>query len=129
MKLKFTVKFLLIAALIFGGLTLSAMLGYRNGKMHTHYVHKKVNAYNDLAKYMLARDIAVDLQKGEIQEAKCLADLEASRWRDTVKECIEDTSCEPFIRNHLPQLAPDLLNNEPPHFNYIRQCKSYSSDN
>lgn len=115
------------------GLTLGFYLGFqRSGTLNKHNeeVHKFVETFNTFAKYESARDIASALKKKDYENAKCLADLEASSDFDYVKKCIANKQCAPYIYDEVKKRTPEILSNTHSSFDYlykkdgIRRCDS-----
>jgi hypothetical protein len=113
------------------------ILGFYFGLQSSRVIHKKnyetyeaVETFNTFAKYEIARDIAGALKKKDYENAKCLADLEASSGFDYVKQCIDNKQCASYIYNDVKERTPEILNNTHTSFDYlykkngIRRCDS-----
>ena len=113
------------------------MLGFYFGLQRSNALHKHnykayeaVETFNTFARYEAARNIASALKKKDYENAKCLADLEASSGFDYVKQCIDNKQCAPYIYNDVKKRTPEILSNTHSSFDYlyekngIRRCDS-----
>ena len=115
--------------MLFLGLILGMLIGYKRGVAIVAYGYESVNNFNTFARYESARDIASALKKKDYETAKCLADLQASSGFDYVKECMENEQCAKYIGDDVKKRTPEILTNSHKSFDYlhvtngIRRCE------
>lgn len=72
-----------------------------------------------LGHYATYRDIALDINAGQIRKAKCNANLGASAMFDGVKDCLLEESCKARLQPFVLQSAPEISGSAPIAFEYI----------
>ena len=121
-------KYLQLILVLFLGLLIGFYIGFQRARIVFKYNYDAVETFNTFAKYEIARDIAISLKKKDYENAKCLADLEASSGFDYVKECIDDKQCAQYIYKDVKERTPEVLSNTHPNYDYlyvkngIRRC-------
>jgi hypothetical protein len=121
-------KYLHLFLVLIFGLILGFYLGYQREKNYLTYGYESVDKFNTFARYEVVRNIASALKNKDYENAKCLADLEASSGYDFVKQCIDNKQCSQYIYNDVKERAPEILRNTHSSFDYlyikngIRKC-------
>ena len=100
------------------------VFGFKNGQARIikSFITQteQADAEIELSHYMAYRDIATHIYKAEYPEAQYEAELMASAMLDAIKLCLAAQECAEFIKQKLPDRAPEILNNKPLPFTYIK---------
>lgn len=111
-------------AAFFGG----AIVGGRISNNYLSQEFEKANAPVILSHYEDYRDIAKSIKTGNLDNAKCSAELGASSNLDVVRACLADDHCKSSIEKEVRQRAPEIISGAPLDFDYkqregeVRRC-------
>ena len=123
-------KYLHLFLVLLSGLILGFCFGFQRTRAVLKNNYEAVQTFNMFANYETARDIASALKKKDYENAKCLADLEASSGFDDVKQCMDNKRCASYIYSEVNKRTPEILSNTHSSFDYlyekngIRRCDS-----
>lgn len=113
------------AVVFFGG----SIVGGRISKNYLSQEFEKANAPVLLSHYEDYRDIAKSIKTGNLDNAKCSAELGASSNLDAVRACLADEHCKASIEKEVRQRAPEIISGSPLGFEYkqregtVRRCE------
>lgn len=122
MKRKFLWTALWLLSLVFAflaGSTTGRQVALKSFAIETENANAGVN----LGHYVVYRDIAVDIKAGRSKEAKCKAEMIASSLFDGAKQCAGTTGCRDSIEKEARKMAPEVISNGPPAFDYVPAVK------
>ena len=80
---------------------------------------EKTNARLTVGQYRTYRDLAVDINAGRYERAKCIAELVASSMLDEIKACLANQGCRDSVEKNAREIAPETLGEAPLGFVYV----------
>jgi hypothetical protein len=113
------------AAAFFGG----SVVGGKVSKSYLYQEFEKANAEIMLSHYVQFRDFAKSVKTGNLDNAKCSAELGASSNLDAIRTCLKNNYCKAAIEKEVSQQAPEIISGSPLAFDYkpadgaIRRCE------
>lgn len=125
-------KYLHLVLVLILGLMFGLYFGYHQALSVLKQQFDTVKTLNELARYVITRDIAIALKKKNYDLAKCLTDLEASHQYDNVRQCMDNKRCSTYILKDVKERTPEILSNKHSSFDYlsvkhgIRRCDKSS---
>lgn len=102
------------------GLLIAFLVGFYLAQNIFVQSYKEEYAFNTFVRYEISRDIATSLKNGDYRLAKCQADLEASSGFDYLKKCVADKQCSSYISNDVQERTPEILDETPLTFDYLK---------
>lgn len=100
-----------------------SVLGGRISKAYLSQEFEKVNAPISLFHYVQFRDLVKSINTGELDTAKCGAELGASSNLDDVKACLASDYCKDSIVNEVRKKAPEIFSGAPLGFDYKKETE------
>lgn len=100
-------------------LIIGAYIGVKRTKNEfiAHFISNKYEVM--LGQYIAYRNIAMHIRDKKIELAKCNSDLMASTLLDSLRSCMNDSSCSKFIESGIHDSAPEVIDQSRLPFDYI----------
>lgn len=114
--LKVIILFVILICVFFAG----SIFGGRVSDKYLVRQFKESTMPTSLAHYKSYRDISRAIDSRSYDLAKCNSDLNASVMLDSLKVCINEENCKNIIWKDINATAPEVIDNAPLDFSYIK---------
>lgn len=122
MKRKKIVLSIVLVVTHLGVFLVGSTIGAMNGKKAYSIASFRENEHVLLSNYVYYRDIALGIKSGDVNRARCLAELNASVAIDGLHYCLADSGCADQLTQNARKLAPEVLGEAPLPFTAKKSC-------
>lgn len=117
---KILLLFILVAS-HFALYVFGTVIGQRTSTESFVRATEQMDAKIELGSYKIYRDIAKSIKNGKHEDAKCLAELQASSLYHDISICLLDANCKQSIEKMAMNVAPEFFNKSDPGFVVINK--------